>query len=65
MTPIAELNNLEIWGTNVGNTYLESKTYEKVVFVAGDEFRPLAGHLFQIVKARTLWLEVQWEVLAR
>ncbi|MGL5935125.1 MAG: reverse transcriptase domain-containing protein, partial [Cetobacterium sp.] len=33
------------------NAYLESETHEKVVFVAGDEFGPLAGHLFQIVKA--------------
>ena len=51
MTAIAELNDLEIWGTDVGNAYLESKTHEKVVFIAGDEFGPLAGHLFQIVKA--------------
>jgi hypothetical protein len=40
-----------VWGTDVGNTYLESATQEKIVFVAGEEFGDLAGHLFQIVKA--------------
>ena len=64
VTAIAELNDLEIWGTDVGNAYLESKTYEKVVFIAGDEFGPLAGHLFQIVES-TVWIKVQWKVLAR
>ena len=42
---------MEIWVTNIRNAYLESKIYEKVVFEAGEEFGPLAGHLFQIVKA--------------
>jgi hypothetical protein len=51
VTAIAELNDLEIWGTDVGKAYLESKTYEKVVFEAGEEFGPLARQLFQIVKA--------------
>jgi hypothetical protein len=50
VTATVELNDLEIWGTNVGNAYLELVTEEKVVFEAGEEFGPLAGHLFQIVK---------------
>jgi hypothetical protein len=48
---IAKLNDLEIWGTDVENAYLEPKTHIKVVFEAGEEFGLLAGHLFQIVKA--------------
>jgi hypothetical protein len=51
VTAIAELNDLRVRGTDVGNAYLESATQEKLVFVAGEEFGNLAGHLFQIVKA--------------
>jgi hypothetical protein len=46
VTTIAELNDLRIWGTDVGNAYLESATQEKIVFVAGEDFSELAGHLF-------------------
>jgi hypothetical protein len=49
---LAELNDLELWGTDVGNAYLESYTQEKVVFTAGGEFGKFAGHTFVIVKAQ-------------
>ena len=48
---IAELNGIEIWGTNIGNAYLEALTSEYVCFVAGPEFRLLEGHLLLIHKA--------------
>ena len=48
---LAELNDLEIWGTDIGNAYLESYTKEKVAFIAGPEFGELQGHLFIIIKA--------------
>ena len=48
---LAELNNLEIWATDIGNAYLEAKTKEKLVIVAGPEFGELAGHLLVIRKA--------------
>jgi hypothetical protein len=48
---LAELNNLEIWATDIGNAYLEAKTKEKLVIVAGPEFGDLAGHLLIIQKA--------------
>ena len=51
VTFLAELNDLELWGTDVGNAYLESYTTEKVCFTAGDEFGEQAGHTFIIVKA--------------
>ena len=51
VTAIAEMNDLEVWGTNIGNAYLESYTTEKIVFTAGPEFGEKAGHLFRIVKA--------------
>jgi uncharacterized metal-binding protein len=50
VTTIVKLNDLEVCGTNIGNTYLESATWEKVVFEVGIEFGELAGHLLQIVK---------------
>ena len=48
---IAELNCLESWGTDIGNSYLEPFTKEKVYIVAGPEFGPLEGHYLIIVKA--------------
>ena len=50
-TFIAELNDLELWGTDIGNAYLESYTTEKVCFIAGNEFGEQAGHLMIIEKA--------------
>ena len=49
---IAELNNLELYGTDIGNAYLESYTQEKVCFIAGPEFGDREGHLMIIVKAQ-------------
>ena len=42
---------MELWGTDIGNTYLESYTKEKVCFTAGAEFGEFAGHTMVIVKA--------------
>ena len=52
MTFLAELNDMELWGTDIGNAYLESNTKEKVCFVAGDEFGDLAGHTMLMIKAQ-------------
>jgi len=52
VTFLAELNELELWGTDIGNAYLESYTQEKVCFIAGGEFGDLAGHTFVIIKAQ-------------
>ena len=52
VTFLAELNDLELWATDIGNAYLESVTKEKVCFVAGPEFGELEGHLFIIYKAQ-------------
>ena len=46
-----ELNRLDIWGSDVGNAYLESFTKEKVFIVAGPEFGALEGHVLLIRKA--------------
>ena len=52
VTFLAELNDLELWGTDIGNAYLESYTSEKVCFKAGAEFGKYAGHTLVIVKAQ-------------
>ena len=51
VTFLAELNDLELWGTDVGNAYLESFTREKVYIVAGPEFGDRQGHTLVIRKA--------------
>ena len=48
---LAELNQLDLWGADVGNAYLEAFTKEKVCFIAGDGFGDLNGHTLVIVKA--------------
>ena len=48
---LAELNQLVLWGADVGNAYLEAKTKEKVYIIGGPEFGPLAGHTLVIDKA--------------
>ena len=51
VTFLAELNELELWGTDVGNAYLESYTKEKVYIIAGEEFGDRKGHLLVITRA--------------
>jgi hypothetical protein len=51
VTLLAELNDMELWNTDVGNAYLESYTKEKVAFIAGPEFGEFNGHTFIIIKA--------------
>jgi len=48
---LAELNQLEVWATDIGNAYLEAKTQEKLYIIAGSEFGELEGHILVIEKA--------------
>ena len=48
---LSQLNNLEIWGADVGNAYLEAYTDEKLCIIAGPEVKELQGHLLIMVKA--------------
>ena len=48
---LSQLNNLEIWGADVGNAYLEAYTDEKLCIMAGPEYKELQGHLLIMVKA--------------
>ena len=42
---LAELNNLQLWGADVGNAYLQALTKEKLYIVVGPEFEELQGHV--------------------
>ena len=48
---LAELNNLELWSTDIGNAYLEATTNERVYIIAGPEFGDHQGHILIIFKA--------------
>ena len=48
---LAKLINPEVWGADIGNTYLEAKTKENLYIVAGPEFEELEGHILVIYKA--------------
>jgi Reverse transcriptase (RNA-dependent DNA polymerase) len=48
---LAELSQWELWGSDVGNAYLEALTKEKVYIIAGPEFGDLEGHTLLIFKA--------------
>ena len=48
---LSQLNDLEIWGVDVGNAYLEAYTDEKLCIIAGPEFKELQGHLLIMIKA--------------
>ena len=42
---LGKLNNLDIWGADIGNAYLEAFTDEKLYIVAGPEFEKLEGYI--------------------
>ena len=48
---LAELNNLQLWGEDVGNAYLQAFTKEKLYIVGGPEFEELQGHVLVMHKA--------------
>ena len=48
---LGKLNNLELWGADIGNAYLEAFTDEKLYIVAGPEFQDLEGYILIFLKA--------------
>ena len=48
---LAKLHNMKVWGTDIGNAYLEATTKEKIYFVVGPEFEELQGLILVIHKA--------------
>ena len=47
---LSQLNDLKIWGADVGIAYLEVYTDEKLCTIAGPEFKELQGHLLIMIK---------------
>ena len=48
---LGKLNNLELWGADIGNAYLETFTDEKLCIVAGPEFQEFEGYILIFLKA--------------
>ena len=48
---LGKLNNLELWGADIGNAYLEAFTDERLYIVAGPEFQELEGYILIFLKA--------------
>ena len=48
---LGKLNNLDVWGADIGNAYLEAFTDEKLSIVAGPEFQELEGYILIFLKA--------------
>ena len=48
---LGKLNNLELWGADIGNAYLEAPTEEKFYFVAGAELEDWEGYILTFSKA--------------
>ena len=48
---LAKLNNLQLWVSDVGNSYLQALTKEKLYIVGGPEFEELQGHVLVMHKA--------------
>ena len=47
---LGKLNNLDIWGADIGNANLEAFTDEKLYIVAGPEFQELEGYILVFLK---------------
>ena len=48
---LGKLNNLDIWGADIKNAYLETITEKRLYIVAGREFEELEGYIMIFLKA--------------
>ena len=48
---LGKLNNLDLWGADIGNADLEAPTEEKLYIVAGPEFEDWEGYILTFSKA--------------
>ena len=53
---LGKVNNLKLWGADIGNAYLEASTDENFYIVAGPEFEDWEGYLLTFSKA-LYWLK--------
>ena len=47
---LGKLNNLELWGADICNAFLEAPTEEKLYIVAGLEFEDWEGYILTFSK---------------
>ena len=47
---LGKLNNLELWGADIGIAYLEAPTEKKLYIVAGPEFEVWEGYILTFSK---------------
>ena len=47
---LGKLNNLGLWGADIGNGYLEAPTEEKLYIIAGPEFEDWEGYIVTFSK---------------
>ena len=62
---LAELNDLELWQTDIGNAYLEAETSEKNCILAGPEFGEHRCNHFLIIRKALYGLRTsgkQWHI---
>ena len=57
---LGKLNNLELWGADIANAYLEAPTEEKLYIVAGPEFEDWEGYILTFSKA-LYGLKASWK----
>ena len=48
---LVEVNQLELWGADIGNAYLKTHTNQKLFIVGGPKFDYLEGHILVMGKA--------------
>ena len=67
---VGKLNNLGLWGADIGNAYLEAVTEEKLYIVAGPEFEDLEGYiltfsqeLYGLKSSGKRWAEALYDIL--
>ena len=64
------LNNLELWGADIGNAYLEAYTHEKLFIIAGAECEELEGFirifnkaLYGLKSSGKRWAETFYDII--
>ena len=60
---LGELNNLELWGADIGNAYLEAYTNKKIFIIGGAEFEELEG--LPNLQQGTIWPKIKWKKVGR
>ena len=67
---LGKLNNLELWGADIGDAYVEAPTEEKLYIVAGPEFEDWEGYiltfsnaLYGLKSSGKTWVETLHDIL--